>query len=617
MNKLFTSTALAVTCTQPFTAVANDKMEEMIITSSRIEMPLRQVATSVSVITSQDIKNLGMNRLADVLTTQPSIGISTNGGPGSTTALRIRGEENLRTLVLIDGMDISDTSGTQVGPRIENLLSAGIHRVEILRGPQGLMYGADAGGVINITSYAPEQGFGGDVSAEGGRYGSRQFAANVGGKNDTGDFSLSVSDFETDGYNARSTDTVLADKDGYENTTLHARGGWNVTDTLRLQLTVRDVDADNDYDTCFNANFEQVNMCSNTFEQTGIRGAIDYQDGRLSHSLAASRTETDREFYTEGTFTFGGYGELEKYEYLGSFKATESTRLVYGVDLKRESIDSSGTTVDRDQTGLYAEYQGEFAEQLYLTAGVRYDDNDDFGDFTSYRLSAAYLIETGAGTVKLKSSYGTGFRPPSPFEISYNTQPRPWLPEQPVFEALQEEKSEGLDIGVEYFANSGLYLEAVLFDQRVDNQINYDFTTDSYAQAGGEQKSRGVELIAEAPLADSWNLDANYTYNDTEGEGGASRIRRPEHLLNVGVQYLHASGRFSARLYARGSYEAVDIDGSKLDDYEVINLNASFKVTESLELNGRIENLLDEDYQEVPTYNTSGAAGYVGLRYSF
>ena len=136
-------------------------------------MPLREVGTSISVVTQQEITQLGFTSLYDVLRTQPGVSVTNTGGTGSAAALRIRGEEGYRTLVLLDGIDISDTSGPQVSPRFEQLLSSGVQRVEILRGPQGLMYGADAGGVVAITTIAPTAGFGGEVSAEGGRYGSR------------------------------------------------------------------------------------------------------------------------------------------------------------------------------------------------------------------------------------------------------------------------------------------------------------------------------------------------------------------------------------------------------------------------------------------------------------
>jgi len=131
MNKLSVFTALALTAATPWQAVAQstpakDKLEEIVVTSSRIPMPIRQVGTSISVITQTEIAERGFNSLYDILRSQPSIGVTNNGGAGKATSVRVRGEEGYRTLVLLDGIDISDSSTPQVTPRMEYLLSTGI-----------------------------------------------------------------------------------------------------------------------------------------------------------------------------------------------------------------------------------------------------------------------------------------------------------------------------------------------------------------------------------------------------------------------------------------------------------------------------------------------------------
>ena len=149
MKTFFPVSALALACAQAIPAAAeNSRLEEIIVTSSRVAMPLRQVGTSVSLVTSQDIKERGFLNLADVLRYEPSISVSNTGGAGKATSLRIRGENGFRTKLLIDGIDVTDTSSPQGAPHFEQLSSSGIARVEVLRGPQGLMYGADAGGVV-------------------------------------------------------------------------------------------------------------------------------------------------------------------------------------------------------------------------------------------------------------------------------------------------------------------------------------------------------------------------------------------------------------------------------------------------------------------------------------
>jgi vitamin B12 transporter len=594
-------------------ALASTGLEEVVVTSSRVAMPLRQVGTSISVVTAGDIQARGFSSLVDVLRNQPAVGVTSTGGAGKLTSLRIRGEEGYRTLVLMDGINISDTASPQYSPRMEHLLSAGIERVEILRGPQGLMYGADAGGVVNITTTAPADGFGGDVSAEAGRYGTQQLAANLGFGSESFDGNLSVTDFETDGFNARTTDTDLRDHDGYENTTVHGRLGWNLTEQFRLQIVGREVKGENEYDGC---SFPTTNDCRDDFEQQLWRASARYDAGRFSNELAYDSSEMSRDYYTDGAFSFSSEGELEKWSYLGSFQGSEVLRFVYGVDLQTESRLDAGNTQERDNDGYYLEYQGELSQRLSVTAGIRYDDNDDFGSETTWRASGAYLIPAGGGDIKLRATYGTGFRAPSLYEVAYNDGPFAFPPASEV--SLDAETSRGYDLAVSWHGDGGLYLEAVYFDQRVENDIFFDLAGFSgYLQDDGESSSNGVELIADWALLDNLSLSGNYTYNDTEQADGSPRIYRPEHLANLGITWLLLDQRLRLGLNARLSQDAVDTVGAPTDDYEVVDVNARYQVTDGLSLYGRIENLLDATYEEIPTYNSSGLAAYAGVRYSF
>ena len=598
-------------------AAADNPLEEIVVTSSRIPMPLREVGTSMSVLDDDALTRLGFNTLYDALRTQPAVSVSNTGGAGKAATLRIRGEEGYRTLVLLDGIDISDTSSPQVSPRMEQLMSAGIQRVEILRGPQGLMYGADAGGVINITTRTPDDGLGGQVSAEGGRYGTRQFAASIGARSEVGDIHLSASDFSTDGFNSRTTDTVLRDDDGYDNTTWHGRLGWTPTEDLRLGLVVRDVQGENAFDSCFTVDtFAPTDDCADDYDQQAWRVSADYRSGSFSHQLAFNRSETNREFFSEGASSFATEGELTSVSYLGSLQATDSLTLVYGADLETESIDDGTFDEERDQDGYYLELQGGFSDALFVTAGVRYDDNEDFGSYTSYRLSSAYLLPLASGELKFKGTVGTGFRAPSLYEIAYNGGAFAFPPASDT--SLAEEESEGYDLGVAWSGGGGLYLEATWFDQRVKDEIFFDLAGFSgYLQGDGEAESSGVELAAAWRAMSQLSLSANYTWNDTEASDGSPRVFRPEHLANIGLAWLPLDERLQLGANLRVSRDAVNTDGTPLENYEVLDISASFELLSGLSVYGRVENLLDEDYEEVPTYNTAGRAAYAGLRYRF
>jgi vitamin B12 transporter len=615
MKALYPISAVLLASSPALVLSADNPLEEVIVTSSRIEMPLRQVGTSVSVITEEDIQLRGFNSLYDVLRSQAGVSANNTGGAGGITSLQIRGEDGFRTLVFVDGIDISDTSGPQVSPRMEHLQSSGIQRVEILRGPQGLMYGSDAGGVINISTAAAQQGLHGNAGAEFGRYGSQQLSAGIGGGNSTVDYTLTASDYETDGFNARDIDTTLRDDDGYQNTTVHGRLGFNASEKLRLQLVLRDVDTEGEYDNCYDSSsYSFSHDCNNEYEQQAWRVAADYSGEHLTHQLSYSGSTTERQAYTKGLPSFGSEGELTRLAYTGSVSGNSAAKLVYGIDLLNQSLDDGFFDRERDQDSAYLEYQGEVGDGLFFTAGARYDDNEDYGSHTTWRTSAAYVIDTSKGELKIRGSYGTGFRAPSLYEIAYNDNTYP-----PASEVkLEQEQSEGLDVGLTWYGNNSLYLEASYFEQEVTDLIYFDMVNYSgYLQDDGEADSSGVELMGEYPLSASWRVNGNYTYNDTETSDGSTRPRRPEHQANLGLSWSPGNGGLVIALHVRAARGASDVDGSAMDDYEVVDMNATWQATPGLELYGRVENLLDEDYQEVPTYNTSQAAFYAGARYSF
>ncbi|EAQ99466.2 TonB-dependent receptor plug domain-containing protein [Congregibacter litoralis] len=596
--------------------IAQNLLEEVVISSSRVPTPLREVGTSVTVLSQEEIVQRGFLSLPELLRTQPSVAASNTGGVGKATSLRIRGEEGYRTLVIVDGIDISDSSSPQVSPRLEQLLTAGISRVEILRGPQGLTYGADAGGVINIRTATPDEGLGGGVAVEQGRYDTQQMSGRIGGTFENLDFLLSGADFSTDGFNARNTDTDLVDDDGYDNQTLHARAGWNVSDKLRLEAVARRVDGNNAYDGCFNSAFLPSNDCEDSFEQESWRLSAALEQAQFSHELAYSSNSNDRRFFAEGAAFFRAEGSIERLSYLGQWRDGDSLSFVYGVDREEESIDDGSFDRSRRQTGIYGEYQGRFYEQFTVTAGLRHDDNDDFGDYLSYRLSGAWTTAVAGGELKLKGAYGTGFRAPSLYEISYNSGPFAAPPASDT--RLVEETSEGYDLGAAWASENGTYLELTWFDQEIDDLITFDVLAFSgYIQDAGISDSRGVELIAELPLPLGLRLSGNYTWNETTSAMGVQRAFRPEHLANLGLAYLHPQSDLRLGINLRSSADAVDTLGNPLDDYVLMDVNASINVYGGLTLYARLENALDEDYRETPTYNTAGQAAYAGVRYEF
>ena len=587
----------------------DSNLERMVVVSSRVAMPIREIATSVSVLTRDDIETRGYANLADVLRTQPSITVTSNGSAGSTTSLRIRGEEGYRTQVRIDGVEVSDPTGTQVGPNFGQIQSSNINRVEILRGSQGLVYGADAGGVINIETANGVGEPSGQVSAEYGRYNATHLAADVGGSSDKFDYYVAASDFSTDGFNSRVNTLENQDDDGYDNTTLHTRLGYQVNEQVKLNFVARNTNAEGEYDSCFGAS-GSTNDCENKFDQTDLRVSANYSTNTSEHQFSLAKSFTEREFITEGLSSFDTKGTVERAEYLGTTELNQNANLVYGIDWKQEEITSDDDS--RTQRGYYLEYQSEVVSNFFVTAGVRHDDNEDFGEHTSYRLSSAYIWAVGDNELKLRGAYGTGFRAPSLSEIAYNTGPFSNAPASET--TLKEETTKGFEVGLTFSLASGSQFDATYFDQKIQDSIYFDLATFSgYLQDLGESSSKGIELIADIIVTDTIGVTANYTYNDTEDTAGDQRRRRPRNSGSVSIYYDNDTWKLAASL--RSSHDSVD--GVQLNGYEVIDLSARYTVNQDLSLTARIENAFDANYQDIATYNTSGAAAYVGVQYQF
>jgi len=600
------------------TAAQAEPPEEIIVTSSLVPQPKREIGTAVSVLDFGEMQLRGYSEVADALRTQPGISVSNSGGIGKSSSVRIRGEESYRTTLIIDGVRAADASAPQVAPDFDSLLTTSdFDRIEVLRGPQGFIYGADAGGVVNVITKRGAGDFGGRVGLEYGEYATRKIDAAVSGGDDRGDYYVSATDLHTDGFNARADDTTLADADGAKNTTLHAKLGWNASDELRLQLVARHIDASTMYDGCYTTTFAPTNDCSATTDQTTYRLSADYDSGELKNTFAYSDVDIARDDLSEGVSAFKTEGETGRFEYTGSYRPFETLTLVYGVDLEKEKLIGSPENLDRRQNGYYFEYDGAFSNRFFLTAGARYDDNEDFGQHTSSRVTGAYLQDLGDGrSLKYRASYGTGFRAPSLYELAYDAGPFAFPPAAGL--KLSEETSRGYDLGVEYDTKLGLHLELTYFDQDIHNEIYFDPLGSGYLQsAGAGSSSTGVEVAADVPLGHGLRLIANWTDNDAKDLTGEPRLRRPKDLANLGLMYQAMSQKLELIASYRLARDAVDVGGARLDDYDVVDLSASYSISARFEIYGRIENATDEDYQEVAGYNTAGRSIYGGVRMRF
>lgn len=588
----------------------NVVLEETIVVASRVADNIDRIGVSVSVINRDDIISLGYPDLGSILDTQPGVTVTMDGGYGKAAAVRIRGEEGFRTRIVLDGINIADPSSPQISPRIEHVMGSGLSRVEILRGPQGLLWGADAGGVILLSTVNRNTRTGLEGFVEAGSKQSHQAAMHGTIVADRFSGALSLAELETEGINARDIDTDQADLDGYRNRTAHGAISASITDALSLKLAATDMSGDNEYDGCYDiSTFAMIHDCDDKYGQRAWRAALEFlsTDHRLEISTASS--ETERAFYSRGQLAYETRGENVTTSLLGRWQRSDTTRLTYGLDLEEQSLSDVATDRSRDNTGVYIEVMQNLLDGT-ITAGWRRDDNEDFGEHDSWRISARHALPGLPDGWTIRAALGTGFRAPSLYEIAYNEGPYSYPPAAAL--ALQEETSRGWEVGLMGSVRD-LALELIWFDQQIDEEIIFDLATYSgYLQTAGTSTSEGLEALARLQLTARWVLEGNVTRVDARQQNGADRPYRPRQTGQLSMMW--NNGDLSARLTARHTGKAVDPFMIPVDETFNLDFTAQWRVTPNLSLEARLLNVTDQTRQQLPGYRTPGLTAHAGVR---
>ena len=608
--------AILLACTSQL--AISDGIEETVVVADRVSTAIDSIAVSVNVMDRELINALGSATLPQLLRSQVGISATQTGGIGAVSGIRVRGQDAFRTRVLIDGIDISDPSSPQVAPRMEHILAGSLERVEILRGTQGLLWGADAGGVIALTSRRGNDRPNLDISVERGGYGfeAQSAAASTGGMS-LGEFSAVFNQVKMEGFNALKADTLLADNDGYDNDSYQLSyttpewDGWSAT------LSSREVDATAGYDSCGrfdeNFNFISSNECSDSYKNATKGMILQHRDGGSSTQISVSESDSDRAYFTDGIFQFALEGSNQQVSLTHNRTLTESADITVGFDLDEQSYDDGfGTARSRDNDGMFINVR-RAGDAATLSAAIRSDDNQDFGRYTSWRLTA--LTETGFDGLAFKAALGTGFRAPSPYEVGSNQSPFA-LPEARD-NALKEEQSQGWEMGLRGTQRSVAW-ELTYFDQEVSDAIIYSYNpalfAGGYLQVPGTSEFSGIEASASWTLAEGLTLEGFVTDLEAKDATGSQLPYRPDTTAQVSARF--SSDKTHWLLLARYTGDRGDSFGTVLDEYTVMDSSFRYTITEDLSISVRAENLTNKAYSDIVGYRSAGRTLYLGLNVS-
>ncbi|HET6525343.1 TonB-dependent receptor plug domain-containing protein [Sphingopyxis sp.] len=623
-------------------AVAADA-DSIIVTATRAPLTLDEIPSSVAVLDKEAIDRAQDIGVTELLLRTPGISVSRNGGYGTSTSLRIRGAESEHTVTVIDGVKLNDPSSTGGGFNFANLLAGDIDRIEVLRGPQSILWGSQAiGGVINIVTASPEGPLEGSFDLEAGSRQTVSARAAIGGRTGPLSWRIGGQRFATDGISSHAEAFGGIERDGYRNSNVSGRAELALADNLSAEVR--------GYYSGGRVEFDGFNTDSNDYglnkEFVGYAGLnFDLVGGRFRNRIAYAYTDTNRDNFNpdrERPRSFEADGKNKRWEYQGSFDVSDRITAIFGVENERSNFRSRSPSASlatplpdfvrgkAEITSAYGQLSVEPVDGLTLNGGVRYDDHSRYGGQTLFAAGGVWRLPTG--TV-LRASYGEGFKAPGLYQLfsEYGNV------------GLDPEEAHGWEAGVEQLLfGDKLVVGATWFDRTTKNQIIYNGcsspTTDPLCTVPGSNppvprfgyylnvarsEAHGVEAAAALTLG-GLTLDGNYSWivaedrSEDSANSGNWLPRRPRHSANASASYafgfgleLGAALRWSGKSYDNAS------NAQRLDDYTLVDLRAEFALSDAVKLFARAENIFDEEYMTAYRYGSLGRSIYAGIRGRF
>jgi vitamin B12 transporter len=580
--------------------------DEIIVTASALPEEKDETPVAATVITREQLERREVRDVSDALREVPGLAVSRTGSPGKNTTLFIRGGSSKQALVLWNGVQINNPyfSGYDFG----QLSAAGVEKIEVVRGPFSALYGSEAvSGVVNVLTTPARTRASADLEGgENGLLNGSLFGAYV-----------------TEGWNGNATvehrqDDGFAPNDDFESTSILGGITFTPIEGFSAGVLVRDTSYDLGVPRTPNAASSAFVPSPRRREEGGetqILVPLRYHTGKSSFTLRAWETQRGDTFIDPDA-PFGPQRDVVDSDVRGAHGTaqldTKLGAITVGGEYGRAVVDLEagyGTIDARERTNrsFFVEDRVSIARgpntSIELTAGVRYDDFDEFGSETSPRLAAAFVR---AGH-KFRAAYGEGFRAPAigelyfPFGGNVN---------------LGAEHSRNFELGYERFFANGNFGVAV-FDTDYEGLINFGptFQFENIEAA----HARGIEIGASRTLQ-AWQLDASYTFLDTEDEEtGDELLRRPQHSGSVAVGY-HAPA-YSAQLVVTHKGQRGDVTdlfpfGTVGNDaYTVADVVVHYRLG-VLTPYVKVENLSDESYEEVFGYPSGRRRAVVGLRWA-
>jgi vitamin B12 transporter len=606
------------------------EVNPVVISATRIEQPLSEVLSSVSVITRQEIEKSQAASLADLIQGEAGVEFGRTGGPGSTTSFFLRGQNSTNLVILIDGVRSQVDSYGNL--QITDIPLQQVERVEVLRGNASALYGnAAVGGVINILT---RQGKGEPTVYGSATYGSRgtaNLAVGYSGSNEDSKFDINAGRNHYRGMSSMDSQInprVNPDNDGYTNQYFSGKFEKKIESSLtlgaRLTTTLAQVSTDSG-EAADPSNgvigdlATDVQKFKKKTDSVGVYAKKVVSDNWLS-TLDVSQSTLKYEDFKNGTRYYSGYGETwqngliegtqNAVRWFNSYQLTPIVKAAFGADWESENLSAVGN----DPYSLKRESRGYFGgvtasiERLSLQANLRKDsldvshnqynlDSNSKPAATSGLLGAGYQLNQ---KWRLTSTMSTGFRAPGTAEIASSS-------------TLKPESHTSKEAGVSYTSDLS-FARVVYFQTETKDAIAYGGAPDYALSNIGKVQNEGVEASARVVWGghslkasyvhqDPWNVSGDKPLARRAREYGSLDFSRTIQMYDVGV-----------KVYASGS-RTDGATANTLAGYALWTLYASKKIDNEWTARVKLENVFDRQYQLAYGFNTPGRGIYATLQY--
>ncbi len=581
----------------------------LVVTATRMAQTADETLSAITIITRDEIERSQAGSITELLRGRTGIDIVSQGGAGQLTSMFMRGTNPGHVSLLIDGIRMGSVTAGRVSWEFIPLQQ--VERIEIVRGPNSALYGSETiGGVIQIFTRSGQGPLQWSAMAGGGRYNTREAALDFSGSADNNWFSGRLSRLETDGFDAREPTVEFGtpindpDDDGHDNTSLSLRAGRRFSGGAELEFLGLHAEGNIEFDSSdpFPNEDDFVEQVLGVSLRTPLTEFLNL-------TATAGRSLDERKSFRTGApgSTTQFDSERRSFSLQADYSNSDTDIFTFGLDYHDDRVDSSTpyNETARYTQAVFAQYRGERGRHTLL-ARIRPLDDEQFGSHTTGNLAWGYQLHA---TTRLIASWGTAYRAPT-FNDLYFPDFMGFPTSNP---DLDPEESETLELGAEGSAG-GLDWDLRIFRTRIDNLIVFDLATFLPANVN-KATIEGLEATLSGDLY-GWTTSTSATFlNPSDDNTGNILPRRAKRSLKLDIYRRFGKAAIGASFITQSSRFDDQGNTVKLGGYGLLDLRASWQLSRDWQLQGRLENAFDKDYQTVDTYNTAGRSLFVTLRY--